>query len=200
LILRGPDGFSGGRVCDAMVSHIDLFPTLCDLLQIERPAWLQGNSILPWIRGEAEQINTEIFAEVTYHAAYEPQRAVRTSRWKYIRRFDLRSGPVLPNVDDSPSKDLWLVSGWQDRAPAPEELYDLIFDPGERCSVANEPALVGTLTEMRTRLERWMQATGDPLLHGPASAPSGALLNDPDGLSPGEPPQPVPPRGTSRGR
>ncbi len=33
LIMRGPGGFSGGKVCDAMVSHIDLFPTICELMQ-----------------------------------------------------------------------------------------------------------------------------------------------------------------------
>ena len=27
LIMRGPGGFRGGKVCDALVSHIDLFPT-----------------------------------------------------------------------------------------------------------------------------------------------------------------------------
>src|SRR5207247_1678035 len=87
LILRGPGVFSGGKVCDAMVSQIDLFPTLCDLLEIEKPAWLQGRSLLPLLHGEAEEVNDEIFAEVTYHAAYEPQRCVRTRRWKYIRRY-----------------------------------------------------------------------------------------------------------------
>jgi arylsulfatase A-like enzyme len=47
LIMRGPGGFSGGKVCDAMVSHIDLFPTICDLVGIEHPSWLQGKSLLP---------------------------------------------------------------------------------------------------------------------------------------------------------
>ncbi len=50
LILRGPGGFSGGRVIDALVSQIDLYPTLCGLLGIERPAWLQGVSLLPLAR------------------------------------------------------------------------------------------------------------------------------------------------------
>ena len=45
---------------------------------------------------------------MTWHAAYEPQRAVRTERWKYIRRFGDRKTPVLANCDDSPSKDLLL--------------------------------------------------------------------------------------------
>ena len=51
--------------------------------------------------------NDAVFAEITFHAAYEPQRAVRTKRYKYIRRFDNgHAGPVLANIDDSPSKDL----------------------------------------------------------------------------------------------
>ncbi len=32
LIVRGPGGFTGGRICDSLVSHIDLYPTICDLL------------------------------------------------------------------------------------------------------------------------------------------------------------------------
>jgi N-sulfoglucosamine sulfohydrolase len=198
LILRGPGGFqaapqsvsgvgSAGQVCDAMVSHIDLFPTLCDLLHIEPPTWLQGKSILPLIRGEAQQIHTEIFAEVTYHAAYEPQRAVRTSRWKYIRRFQVRPGPVLPNCDDSLSKDVWLWHGWQDRPPAVEQLYDLIFDPNETHNLAEMPSMANILNQMRDRLARWMHATHDPLLGGPVPPPPGARVNDPDGLSPAEP-------------
>jgi N-sulfoglucosamine sulfohydrolase len=182
-----PSGFTGGRVCDAMVSHVDLFPTICELLEIESPRWLQGESMMPLIRGEAEQIHDEIFAEVTYHAAYEPQRALRTRRWKYIRRFDGRSRPVLPNCDDSPSKDVWLEHGWRERPVASEQLFDLIFDPYEAHNLADDPTTSEVLEEMRGRMERWMRDTDDPLLQGPVPAPLGARVNDPDGLSPREP-------------
>ncbi len=187
LIMRGPGGFEGGRVCDALVSQIDLYPTICELLEVDPPPWLQGKSLMPLIRGEAEEIREEIFAEVTYHAAYEPMRAVRTRRWKYIRRFDGRTRPVLPNCDDSPSKDLWLAHGWRERPVAEEQLYDLIFDPVETNNLAADPAHKQVLEEMRARLERWMNETDDPLLAGPVPAPKGARANDPDGISPREP-------------
>ena len=186
LIMQGPGGFADGQVCDAMVSHVDLFPTLCDLLGIESPSWLQGKSIMPLIRGEAKDIHDAIFAQVTYHAAYEPQRAVRTRRFKYIRRFEERSSPVLPNCDDSPSKDVWLEHGWGDRSPRSEQLYDLIFDPNEAHNLAGDPSMTQVLGKMRERLDRWMQETNDPLLHGPVPAPPNARVNDPDGLSPRE--------------
>ena len=86
LIMRGPGGFTGGRVLDSLVSHIDLFPTVCDLLD-SGARWLQGRSIMPLVRGEADEIHDAIFAEGTYHAAYEPQRGIRTRRWKYVHRF-----------------------------------------------------------------------------------------------------------------
>jgi len=191
LILRGPGGFEGGRVCDALVTHVDIFPTICELLEIEPPAWLQGKSLMPLIRGEAEEIHAEIYAEVTYHAAYEPMRAVRTRRWKYIRRFDGRTTPVLPNCDDSLSKDVWREHGWRDRPVAEEQLYDLVFDPHEACNLAADPARADVLDDMRGRLDRWMKDTDDPLLKGPVPAPPGARVNDPDGLSPREAVQPA---------
>jgi N-sulfoglucosamine sulfohydrolase len=187
LIMRGPGGFDGGQVRDTLVSQIDLFPTICELLEIERPPWLQGRSLMPLVRGTASEVNQAIFAEVTYHAAYEPQRAARTHRWKYIRRFDDRTGPVLPNVDDSPSKEVWLAHGWGEQPAAREQLYDLIFDPNEANNRAGDPALAAPLAEMRARLDAWMRATSDPLLRGPVPAPPGVELNDPDGRSPNEP-------------
>lgn len=191
LIIRGPGGFEGGRPCDALISQIDLFPTICDLLEIDPPGWLQGKSIMPIIRGQVGEINDDVFAQVTYHAAYEPKRAVRTKRWKYIRRYDDRTSPVLPNCDDSPSKDVWLKHGWRDRAPAAEQLYDLVFDPNETDNLAGEASMAKVMDEMRGRLDRWMHATDDPLLQGPVPAPSGAKVNDPDGLSPRETPHVV---------
>ena len=189
LIMRGPGGFSGGKVSDAMVSHIDLFPTICDLLRIEQPAWLQGKSLLPLIRGAASEIHEEIFAEVNYHAAYEPKRAVRTKRWKYIRHFDGRTHPNLPNCDDGLSKTLWLEHGWRDRRVDAEQLFDLMFDPNETRNVAAEPGQRRRWTKCAARLDRWMRATDDPILHGPIMAPKGATANDPDGISPSDKPR-----------
>ena len=187
LIIRGPGEFTGGKVYDALVSHIDIFPTICDLLQIGHPRWLQGTSLLPLLRGEVEQLHDAIFAEVTYHAAYEPMRAVRTPRWKYIRRFDHHLGPVLPNCDDSPSKDVLIKYGWKERSRPLEQLYDLIFDPNEASNVANDLSVAVVLEEMRTLLDDWMGGTNDPLLHGAVPAPHGAELNDPDQMSPSYP-------------
>lgn len=187
LIMRGPGGFRGGKVCDALVSHIDLFPTICDLLNIESPSWLQGTSLLPLIQGKSDRVRDAIFVEMTYHAAYEPQRAIRTERWKYIRRFDNHHGPVLPNCDDSPSKETWLHYGWSEQPIALEQLYDVVFDPNEACNLAGDPALSSVLEEMRDRLESWMKSTDDPLLHGPVPAPSGAELNDKDQVSASDP-------------
>ncbi len=191
LIVRGPGGFEGGRVVDSLVSHIDIFPTLCDLLGIEPPPWLQGVSLMPLIRGEVADVRDEVFTEVNYHAAYEPMRAIRTKRWKYIRRFDDRAGPVLPNCDDSPSKSLWLEHGWAGMAPDQEALFDLVFDPHEAHNLVSDPRAQAVLAELRARLDAWMRATGDPLLAGRIPAPPGAVVNDPDGLSPREQPMPV---------
>lgn len=187
LILRGPGGFQGGKVFDGLVTHLDLYPTICDLVGIEHPSWLQGRSLMPIVRGEVEELHDALFAEVTYHAAYEPQRSVRTKRWKYIRRFDHQLGPVLPNCDDSPSKDVLIAHGWKQRSRPLEQLYDLVYDPNEACNMANDLSLAVVLEEMRTRLDKWMIETDDPLIHGPVAAPSGAELNDPDHPSPSYP-------------
>jgi arylsulfatase A-like enzyme len=169
-----------------MISHIDIFPTLCELLQIQPPGWLQGKSFLPVLRHEVPEINEEILAEVNYHAAYEPLRAVRTKRWKYVRRFGDRVHPVLCNCDDGPSKSLWVKLGWKDRILPREELYDLFFDPNEMANRVSDPAFQTTLQDLRHRLDRWMHATHDPLLAGLVKAPQGAAIDDPDSISPGE--------------
>ena len=187
LIMDGPAPFNGGRVIDGMVSHIDIFPTLCDALGIAQPDWLEGHSMLPLLRGERESIRDEVFAEVSYHAAYEPKRAVRSDRYKYIRRYDGRRSPVLSNIDDGFSKSEWLEAGYAESDIAPERLYDTMLDPMERVNLVESAEHAEVLADMRARLERWMRATDDPLLRGPVPAPPEAELNDPEGLSPRDP-------------
>ncbi|MBJ7353822.1 MAG: sulfatase [Thermoleophilaceae bacterium] len=188
LMLRGPGGFSGGRVIDGMVSHLDLFPTICELAGIDEPAWLEGSSLTPLVNGRSDSIHEELFAEVTYHAAYEPQRAVRTARYKYVRRFDQEhSGPVLANLDDGPTKELILSLGWADIEPPTEALYDLLLDPTEGRNRIDDPALATVLAELRQRLAAWMERTDDPLRNGPVAPAPGAIVNTVDQISADEP-------------
>jgi len=187
LILRGPEPFAGGRVHDGLVSHIDIYPTICDYLEIERPPFLQGVSLMPLLRDETPQVREEIFAGSTWHAAYEPQRAVRTHRHKYIRRWGERRTPVLPNTDDGPSKELLLRGGWGEREIDKEQLYDLLFDPNEANNLLDDPSHAGVLADLRRRLQRWMEETDDPLLAGHVDPPHGVEINTPDQRSASEP-------------
>jgi arylsulfatase A-like enzyme len=197
LIVRGPGGFHGGRVSDALISQIDLFPTMCEIAGADVPDRVQGRSILPLMRKEVSEVNDEVFAELSYHAAYEPMRAVRSQRWKYIRRFGDRELPVLANVDDGPSKDLLIAAGWADRPLPREELHDLLFDPQEAHDLAGDPTYRPVLEAMRERLEGWMRDTADPLLDGPVPAPEDAVLNDPGQRSAAEAPA-LEPEGSPR--
>jgi arylsulfatase A-like enzyme len=171
-----------------MVSQIDIFPTLCDLLGIEQPGWLQGKSMMPLIEEGKEEINHAIFGEVTFHAAYEPMRCIRTQRYKYIRRFDTRTTPVLPNIDDSPSKSLWLQSGYAQKELPREFLFDLNMDPTELHNLADQAEYQATKLELATQLHQWMVNTNDILLQeNPVIPPHGTLVNNADQQSPSEP-------------
>lgn len=184
LMVRGPGGFSGGKVFDSLVSHIDIFPTICDLINIPYPDWLQGISFMPAIRGEVRETRDAVFAEVNYHAAYEPMRCIRTKRWSYVRRYEVLPHPILPNCDDSLSKSLLMDYGWREMPPAPEALYDLIFDPNESNNLINHPNVSDVVLKMRVLLNEWMQSTQDPIIQGHVPAPPGAILNNREGISP----------------
>lgn len=184
LILRGPGGFTGGTVVDAMVSHLDVCPTLYDLLDLKPAPWHQGKSLLPLIRGDADHLHDAIFASVNYHSAYEPMRAVRTDRYKYIRRYVPRSGPVFANTDDGVSKNLWIQRGWTDRPPAMEQLYDLTFDPTEVNNLVVGDRAPQVLADMRQRLDQWMQDTNDPLRQGHVDPYPDQIITDADAGGP----------------
>lgn len=187
LTMRGP-GLPMGVARDELVSHIDVFPTICELAGIDVPPWASGRSLVALMAGsEPPGTRSEIFTELTYHAAYEPQRSIRTERFKYVRRFDEYPYPVLPNCDDSPSKEAYLARGWATRPVARERLHDLFFNPGEGRNSIDDPAYAAVAADLRVRLERWMHETDDPLLRGPVPAPAGAQINAQDQRSAEEP-------------
>jgi len=187
LIMRGPGGFHGGHVIDALVSHVDLYPTLLESAGAPLPDDTHGVSLLPLVRREVREARDELFAELTYHAAYDPMRAIRTRRHKLIRHFGERLLPVLPNVDDSPSKDLLVAAGWAEQPRPRLELYDLLADPIEMRNLAYDEAFADVLDDLSGQLDAWMRETDDPLLQGPVPVPLGGVVNDPAGVSPREP-------------
>lgn len=184
LIMRGPGPWRGGRTVDQLVSNIDIYPTLCDLADIERPAWLQGVSIEPLARDAAKPVRSEHFSEVTYHAAYEPMRGIRTERWTLIRRFSDWQYPVLPNCDDGESRDLLVNSGWPQRPVDRLQLYDNMLDPLNTNNLSGDAEFALIVDDLTARLERWMVATDDPLLLGDVPLPPGGFANPVDGDSP----------------
>lgn len=183
LIMKLPDGRRAGDVTDALVSQLDLFPTVCDLIGERRPEWLQGVSLLPLFDG-AQQIRSKVFAEVTYHAAYEPMRCVRTQRYKLIRRFDGFGKPVLPNIDAGPSKSRLLEYGLKEFHMPESELYDLAVDPDERNNLVGRPDYAEVETELNSLLMNNMRNTSDPLLDGKVPRPKGSIVNLQDALDP----------------
>ena len=193
LVMRGPGGFSGGRVIDSMVSHLDVYPTLCEVAGAELPGFLQGTSLLPLIAGDVDAVRDEVFTEMTFHAAYEPLRAIRTERWKYVKRFHDYPRPILANCDDSDTKDLLVAAGWGEREVPVEQLYDLLLDPNEDADLSSDARYAGTLRELRGRVERWMEETVDPLRQGPIEPSPGAIVNRQDALSPAEEPRGIDP-------
>ena len=183
LIIKCPQNNMKGKALDSLVSHVDIFPTLCDLANLNKPVWLQGKSMLPLIKGEKDEIRKEIFAEVTYHAAYEPMRCIRTDRYKLIRSYDVNNRVISVNIDDSPSKEFLIKSGYLETSKSKEMLFDLYLDPLERINVAYEKKYNDVYRKLSASLSNWMIETNDPIIHGKVEKPEGARVFKQNSLS-----------------
>lgn len=179
LIARGPEPFRGGRIVSSLVSNVDVLPTLLEWAGVPPPEGLDGRSLLPLLTGGAEAVRDAVWFELTYHAAYDPMRGIRTERYKYIHSYEEKPVWVGANVDGGPSKDWFLTHRpWLFTAQRPREyLFDLAQDPQERRNLADSPAHSAVLEELRARVESTMRANGDPLLGGTVPAPEGARVD-----------------------
>ncbi|WP_168120129.1 sulfatase [Paenibacillus sp. HB172176] len=176
LIMRLPSGLAGGEVVDAMVSHLDLFPTICDLAGMNKPDWLQGQSLLPILNKQTDRVRDELFAEVTYHAGYEPMRCIRTERYKLIRYYDTHDRYVHVNMDQSPLKSFVEENGFFEMDRPRELLFDLYMDPLEKVNLYGREEIGGIQNELDQGLRKWMEQTHDPLLKGQVPKPDSATV------------------------
>lgn len=169
LLMRGP-GVPVGRVEDALISNVDVFPTLCDLLGVPTPSGLPGFSFGPRLRGEAPPPRDAVYSEKTYHRSYDPIRAIRTETHKYVVNFEFNT--CYDAGSDIMRSPIFRASAEKYTQPRPKvELYDLRTDRWEMTNLAGRPEHAELEAGLRARLVQWMRETDDPLLKGPVVSP-----------------------------
>lgn len=177
LMVKPPRG--GGRdpgETRALVSHVDLLPTLCDVLGLPVPPGVQGQSFAPVLRGKADVAREFVFAEKNYHSTYDPIRSVRDDRWLLIRNFEPGRPVEIP-------KDVSRGGAWKEMASDPWpprpglELYDAEADPQQMRNLAEDADLEPVRERLLGALHAWMVSTDDPLLKGPIKLPEPGAPN-----------------------
>ena len=147
LVISWPERIRPAR-SDALVSLIDLLPTLCDLAAVAPPDGIDGVSLRPILDRRSRQVRETVFAEYYGKQAWRvPIRMARTARWKYVR---------------------YVQHG--------EELYDLRADPGELRNLARDAGARNERTRLAREMDEWIRRTGDPFPDLTTTDRSGRIL------------------------
>jgi N-sulfoglucosamine sulfohydrolase len=178
-IVRNPAAKKRGVVSEALVSWVDIMPTIFDYAGVkpEGDAMFHGRSFLPILDDEKPAGWDEVYASHTFHEVtmYYPMRVVRSGRYKLIWNIAY----TLPFPFAS---DLLGSATWQDAirrgpdflygkrtiktfAQRPRfELYDLEQDPDEVHNLADDVAHREVLAGLKRKLKNFQRRTGDPWL------------------------------------
>ena len=174
-LVRWP-GVSGTFASNALVSTVDLLPTILDAAGVAAPADLQGMSLRPVVSDPQAQGREYLAGEFHSHgrSPFFPRRAIRDGRYKLI--VNLRAGEATPQtgMDGDPGwnepRQAAYIDARHEAAyerwhnPPRIELYDLQDDPWELRNRAGEASLATVQARMEQALADWRQQTGDPLL------------------------------------
>jgi N-sulfoglucosamine sulfohydrolase len=178
LIAVWPEMIKAGARTDAMVSWIDILPTLVEVSGGTAPQGIDGKSFLGVMRGQRHEHRDRVF---TTHSSdpkmnVYPSRSVRTRDWKYIRNL-YPAFYFTTHIDLGQAVDgAEYFASWREKAkidsaaatlvkryherPA-EELYDLRADPLELKNLAGDPQHAPRLAAMRADVEAWMKTNND---------------------------------------
>ena len=77
------------------MSLVDLPPTLLDAAGLEVPDEMQGESILPLLRGETDDWQEEVFVQIS---EAQVGRAVRTQRWNTAWMPRIKMAAEMPDL------------------------------------------------------------------------------------------------------
>ena len=182
LLFRHPD-FESAE-CEDLVSHVDVLPTLLDLLDLdaEQPKPLDGRSVAGSLGvDEPYERRDRVFTEITWHGRYNPIRSIRTETAAYHRSFTESPLVYMPYLQGRSARELFQKYYVPDRPM--EQLYDLESDPLETENLApgnsfndgegnlEDADTPDLLVEMRDILRTKLEADDDPLLDGPIPIP-----------------------------
>ncbi|QDT56142.1 Choline-sulfatase [Caulifigura coniformis] len=204
LIVSWPGVTKAASRTSAMVSWIDLLPTLVSVAGGAPSDAIDGRSFVGVLKGTADAHRDAIFTTHSGDGNWNvyPQRGVRVGRWKYIRNlhpeFAFTSHVDLPDRQGNRTYfESWQKAAETDPAAAAaikryhlrpaEELFDLDADPLEQQNLVEDPRGKEALDRLRRQLDEWMTSQGDQqtvfgeprLLTDPTSFGPDAISGDP---------------------
>ena len=150
LIMRGPGGFLGGKVIDAMVSHIDSSRRSASWSASSGPSGCRASRCCRWCAASA-----------TRSATRSSPRAPTTLPTSRSARFARIAGstsaasrpdtPIPANIDDSPSKDYCSSTAGSTEPSTPSSSTTCVFDPERGAQPRRRPSS-SMLARLRARL------------------------------------------------
>lgn len=200
MIVRWRGRVKPGRRTTAMVSWIDILPTLVDVGGGRPPSTIDGRSFAPLLNGASTyRSRSEIFTTHNNDGNVNvyPMRSIRTDRWKFISNLH-------PEYTYTTHIDQWVkrvdsgkyFPSWREKAetdPAAkvivdryytrprDELYDMTADPAEQRNLVGDRRHAGVLKTLRTRLTAWRNAQKDDgPVGGVPHRSRGPLAGEPD--------------------
>ncbi|VGO23239.1 Arylsulfatase [Pontiella sulfatireligans] len=178
MIVRWPGHVSAGARTEAMISWIDIFPTLFDLVGGTVPAGIDGKSFADVLLGKSDHHRDLIYTTTTADGVMNiyPIRSVRTERFKYIRNINAdcyhsNHSDILRKDGAGGYWDSWDAAAKKDpkakaiiakyyQRPA-IEFFDLEKDPNEQVNLAGNPEYKKQIEKMAGMVDEWMKKQGD---------------------------------------
>ncbi|MDE2705476.1 MAG: sulfatase, partial [Gemmatimonadota bacterium] len=177
-VVRWPAVIQAGRV-DAkhFISGIDYLPTVLDAMGVDLPDGVNGQSLLPVLRGEEQAGCEQVFTQFHQTSARRnyPMRCVQNARFGYIfnpwsdgeRAFrnESQSGRSWQAMEEAAASDSELAArNHLFTYRVLEEFYDFANDPNALNNLIDDPNYAGEIQDLRNALEEWMVETDDPAL------------------------------------
>ncbi|KAA1300790.1 MAG: hypothetical protein EGP04_07490, partial [SAR202 cluster bacterium] len=147
LMIHVPWLGSEERRVGGSIGHVDLVPTLLDLMGEVVPEHIQGSSRKGVLAGNAD-LTDDVFMQWHGGAATVPLGNAEIARLSEVPWRCIVSG------------DRWKLN----LSPGDVcELYDLNGDPLELTNLYDDPAQIGRVRDLTNRIQAWQQRTGDDL-------------------------------------